>query len=109
MQNQNVVEHVQYRLQEGRSEPEFLRLNEKLNQWVMEQPGFLYRSLNKTEDGKWCDIVYWQNMAMAQAAAAAFPTIPACQAMMPFIAEESLSVTHFHVMLEAGHAEEPML
>ena len=103
MNDKNVVEQVQFRIKDSVSESEFITLNENLNKWVIEQPGFLYRSLTKSTDGLWIDIVYWKNMESAQNAQSTFSESPECHAVMQAIVEESIIMTHSAVVVQIGY------
>lgn len=105
MEKCNVVEQVEYRLNKAVSEVDFIALNKKVSEWAMQQPGFLYRSLTKSSDDKWIDIVYWEDMDTAQKAADAFHSTTDCQEIMQYIVEESVVMKHFDVMLEACHEQ----
>ena len=106
MDQNNVVEQVIYKIKEGISESDFIRQNESLNKWVMDQPGFLYRSLTKAPDDMWIDIVYWKNMESAQKAAETFSSAPECAQVMQAIVEDSVSISHLDVVLQIGYDSE---
>ncbi|TBR42762.1 hypothetical protein CBF23_006175 [Marinomonas agarivorans] len=105
MNKNNVVEQVEYRLDKAISEADFIALNKKVSEWAMQQAGFLYRSLTKSSDGKWIDIVYWEDMNTAQKAADAFPSSTDCQKVMPYIIKETVVMRHLDVVLEACHEQ----
>lgn len=90
----NILELVTFRLADGINEADFLEVNEHLNTWVKEQPGFAYRALAKAEDGSWTDSVYWSDLENAKAAQAAFGEQPELMPMMTMIAPDSVNVTH---------------
>ena len=71
-QTNTVVETVFYKLASGVSRDAFLTANGVMTDWLSRQKGFQYRSLSQKEDGTWVDIVYWENMAAADAAEASF-------------------------------------
>ncbi|HEX7152982.1 MAG TPA: hypothetical protein VF618_15950 [Thermoanaerobaculia bacterium] len=55
-----------------------LTVSRELQSWVIQQPGFLRRTLLEAGEGTWIDIVLWETEAAAKTAAAAFP--PDCGA-----------------------------
>lgn len=65
----DTIELVRFRLREDKTADEWLKDNEKMNEWLRRQPGFRFRSLSETEDGEWIDVVHWESRQAAQAAA----------------------------------------
>ena len=63
---------VRLRLQEGKTSAEWLKANEKINEWVTRQPGFRFRSLSETDDKEWLIMTYWANPGAAAAAETSF-------------------------------------
>jgi len=68
----DTIELVRFRLKQGKTAADWLKANEKINEWMKAQPGFRFRSLSETEDGEWLDMVYWENLKAAKAAGAKF-------------------------------------
>lgn len=62
------LEIVTFRLKPG-TEAGFVANNGVMTDWLARQPGFLARHLGKREDGAWVDVVRWQSLDQAQAAA----------------------------------------
>ena len=62
------LEIVTFRLKPG-AEAGFVANNGIMTDWLARQPGFLSRQLGRREDGTWVDIVRWQSMEQARAAA----------------------------------------
>ena len=62
------LEIVTFRLKPG-TEAGFVAKNGVMSDWLARQPGFLSRHLGKREDGVWVDVVRWQSMEQAKAAA----------------------------------------
>ncbi|AZO03331.1 MULTISPECIES: hypothetical protein [unclassified Mesorhizobium] len=62
------LEIVTFRLKPG-TEAGFVANNRVMTDWLARQPGFLARHLGKREDGTWVDVVRWQSLDQAQAAA----------------------------------------
>ncbi|UCI27559.1 antibiotic biosynthesis monooxygenase family protein [Mesorhizobium sp. B2-8-5] len=59
------LEIVTFRLKPG-TEAGFVGV---MTDWLARQPGFLSRQLGRCEDGSWVDVVRWQSLEQAQAAA----------------------------------------
>ena len=95
----DTIELVRFRLQQGKTAVEWLKANEKINDWIRQQPGFRFRSLSETEDGEWLDLVYWENLEAAKASGEKFrqDMLPLCA---PLVANDSVVVSHSkaHVM-----------
>ncbi len=68
----DTIELVRFRLQQGQTAADWLKANEKINDWMKAQPGFRFRSLSETDDGEWLDLVYWENAEAANAAGQRF-------------------------------------
>lgn len=62
------MEIVTFRLKPG-TEAGFVANNGVMTDWLARQPGFLSRQLGRREDGSWVDVVRWQSMEQAKAAA----------------------------------------
>ncbi|MFT2109729.1 hypothetical protein [Marinomonas sp. 2405UD68-3] len=99
----NIVEQVQYRLKQDASEKDLIASSNNLNLWVKEQKGFLYRSLAKSAEGVWIDIIYWQDMKCALDASKAFGSTTEGQAMMEFIDGSTVIMQHLEVMTQVAH------
>lgn len=66
------IETVSYKLAGGVAREDFLKANSTMTDWLSRQKGFQYRSLSQKQDGSWLDIVYWEDMAKADAAEVSF-------------------------------------
>lgn len=95
----DTIELVRFRLKQDKTAADWLKANEKINDWIKVQPGFRFRSLSETDDGEWIDMVYWENLEAAKAAGAKFgdEVAPTCE---PLIEIGSVVVSHSkaHVM-----------
>ncbi len=76
--------NMQCRLRHGKTPADWLKVNEEIAAWSRQQPGFRFRSLSETEDGKWMLDVYWDSRAAAEAAEEKF-RLEMLGAAMPFI------------------------
>lgn len=95
----DTIELVRFRLKQDKTAADWLKANEKINNWIKQQPGFRFRSLSETDDGEWIDMVYWENLEAARAAGVKFgdEVAPSCE---PLIEIGSVVVSHSraHVM-----------
>ncbi len=90
-----VLELVVFKLTDGVSREEFLRTNDAVSSWVAEQPGFVSRELSYDAEGdRWVDVLWWESMANAGAAAELALTSPSCTPMFALIDEESTLMLH---------------
>jgi hypothetical protein len=65
-----------------------------LNPFLNRQPGFVPRTLSRTEDGIWTDDVIWRDMAAAQSAAEAIMQDRAVKPFMAAIDLDRVAMTH---------------
>ncbi|HEX5338357.1 MAG TPA: hypothetical protein VFW53_07965 [Gallionella sp.] len=95
----DTIELVRFRLKQDKTAADWLKANEKIDEFMKAQPGFRFRSVSETADGEWWDLVYWENLAAAEAAGQKFGAemMPVCA---PLIAEGSVSIarSQAHVM-----------
>ena len=64
-----VMEIVRFRLHAGITDTAFLTAAEQTRGMVAAQPGFVRRSLLRDPDGVWTDMIVWQSLQWAKAAA----------------------------------------
>lgn len=95
----DTIELVRFRLQQGKTSADWLKANEKINNWMEGQPGFRFRSLSETDDGEWLDLVYWESLEAANAASEKFGAemMSVCE---PLVAHGSVVISRSktHVM-----------
>lgn len=92
------LEIVSFRLKPGAA-ADFVAKNGIVTDWLSRQPGFLSRHLGERDDGSWVDVVRWQSLEQAQAAAQRIMTeIGECEAMQA-IEPASVSMSHAAVAL----------
>ncbi|PBB44870.1 hypothetical protein CK222_07935 [Mesorhizobium sp. WSM3866] len=79
----------------------FVAQNGFVTDWLVRQPGFLSRHLGERDDGSWVDVVRWQSLEQAQAAAQRIMAeIGDCEAMRA-IEPASVAMSHAAVALSA--------
>ena len=64
-----VTEVATYDFKTGISEAEALLYAQSVNEFLRSNPGFVQRTCSRTADGKWIDVILWESMAVAKAAA----------------------------------------
>ncbi|RJT35285.1 hypothetical protein D3227_21955 [Mesorhizobium waimense] len=95
------LEIVSFRLMPG-ARAGFVAGNGVVTDWLAQQPGFLSRQLAEREDQSWVDVVRWQSLEQAHAAAARIMAeIGDCEAMQA-IDPASVDMGHAAVVLSTS-------
>jgi hypothetical protein len=90
-----VLELVVYKLNEGVSRDQFLGTNDAVSSWISRQPGFISRDLAYDAEGdRWIDVIWWETMENAGAAAELSQTSESCAPMFALIDMESALMLH---------------
>lgn len=85
-----VLELVVFKLNEGVTREQFLATNDAVSAWAKTQPGFVSRDcLYATEQDKWVDVIYWETMKQAHAAAEAAQSHDECKPFFNLIDMEN--------------------
>jgi len=66
--NKHYVEVALYQLKNEIENSQFLAVSDEATDVYRKLPGFVRRELMKSEDGKWVDLVYWENREVAKQA-----------------------------------------
>ncbi|WP_299075748.1 hypothetical protein [uncultured Ruegeria sp.] len=93
-----VAEIVTFKLANGTTSEEFVKLSQASEEFVRSAPGFMHRQLSLGEEGQWTDYVIWQDMQSAKDAAAQFPEQNFASALMATMQPDSVQVRHEHVL-----------
>ncbi|MBZ9851260.1 antibiotic biosynthesis monooxygenase [Mesorhizobium sp. CA14] len=94
----DILEIVTFRLKPG-TEAGFVANNGTMTDWLARQPGFLSRHLGRREDGSWVDVVRWQSMEQAQAAADRIMAEIGDSEAMQAIEPASIAMSHAEIVL----------
>jgi hypothetical protein len=90
-----VLELVVFTLNEGVSREQFLGTNDAVSTWISNQPGFISRELSYDAEGdRWIDVLWWDSMENAAAAAELAITSESCMPMFALIDMESVLMLH---------------
>jgi len=100
--NNSVIELVTYKLKANISKEQLSSTHSSVNEFLEEQPGFMYRSLSEDSNGLLYDIVYWQDMEKAKNAGEAFMAHKAGQALVALTDENSISMRHMEALTETN-------
>ena len=100
-----VLELVVFKLNGGVSHEQFLATNDAVSAWISKQPGFVSRELSYDADGdRWIDVIWWETMQSAGAAAELALTSDSCAPMFALIDMESTLMLHGTLALEPVYA-----
>ena len=92
---EKALELVVYKLGEGVSREQFLGTNEAVSSWIAKQPGFVSRDLAYDAEGdRWVDVIWWETMDDAHAAAELSMTSESCAPMFALIDMQSALMIH---------------
>ncbi|EPJ45071.1 MAG: hypothetical protein OFPI_37770 [Osedax symbiont Rs2] len=94
------IELVTFKLAEGVMPEQIVATNDTMQAFLVQQPGFIYRSLSQDEEGQWFDIVYWIDRESAKVGGEAFMQSAACAALMPLIDGPSVVMRHMDALSE---------
>lgn len=95
MSGEKVLELVVFQLAEGVQDEDFLQTVGPVSEWVRTQPGFISRDLvHGVETDKWIEVVLWESLEQAKAAAEAAMTSETCSPMFSKIDFESIEMLH---------------
>ena len=93
--SEKVLELVVFKLRDGVSREQFLGTDGGVSRWAREQPGFISRELSYDAEGdRWIDVVWWESMEAAQAAAERAMSSESCAPMFSLIDTESTLMLH---------------
>jgi len=90
-----IVEVVIWKTKSNFTEEETLYKAKAVNKFVENQKGFISRNLSKNEQGEWLDLVYWNSIEDAQAAAKLAQSSEICQPFFDTIDMSSMKFYHF--------------
>ena len=103
-----VLELVVFKLHQGVSREQFLGTNSAVSTWISKQPGFLSRQLSYDAEGdRWIDLLWWDTMENAGAAAQRAMTSESCAPMFALIDMESALMLHGTPATAPVHAATP--
>jgi hypothetical protein len=92
--NNPYVEVALYQLKSGIEEAQFLAVSDEATGVYRKLSGFVRRELMKSEDGKWVDLVYWQNRDLAKKAEPMIYHDPTIANVMAVLDTETMIFTH---------------
>ncbi len=96
------VEIVSFQFKTDVTEQQINNTHLAVNQLLLAQPGFYYRSLSCDDNGLWFDVVYWKNMSCAKKASDVFMDSDAGQAMLQLIDGDSVTLRYMDAVSEVS-------
>lgn len=94
MHNGPTTEIVLFKLNADAKAEEFVAAAREIDNWLRRVDGFVDRELSCNADGQWVDIVHWQSLAQAHAAAEQIMSSPEGQRFGGFIDGNSILMLH---------------
>jgi hypothetical protein len=94
MSDKHYIEVALYTVKNDVEETRFLAVSDAVSEVYRKLSGFVRRELMKSEDGKWVDIVYWQNRELAKQAEAVIYQDAMIAEVMGLINAETMVFTH---------------
>ncbi|MCV2366541.1 hypothetical protein [Roseateles oligotrophus] len=95
MSEQQAIEVVIFKGVDGVTPEQMRAAAHKVAPRLQALAGFVSRSFGIGADGRYVDIVHWQDMASAQGAAKEVMDCPQCREFFALIAPESVQMMHF--------------
>src|SRR5688500_9971905 len=93
-----VVEMAQFKAKSGVTDAQLLAASQKAQEGFLSKcTGFLGREILKAKDGSWLDVVHFESLEDAQAAAQQFSEHPSTKAFEQLIDPETAQMRHFEV------------
>ena len=93
-----VVEIVRYKAKQDVSDDALESASTKMeSEFASRRPGFLRRTLARGEGREWLDVIYWEELELAEQAAAAAMQSAACGPFFAMIDESSIEMQHYEV------------
>jgi|TARA_B100000745_G_scaffold278974_1_gene210270 hypothetical protein len=99
--SKTTLELITFTLKSDITESQWSELQPSLDTFLLEQEGFLYRSLTKGDDGIWFDAIYWRSIENAQKVGELFPKSEIGQQLCALIDEKSVTMRLMEVVAES--------
>jgi hypothetical protein len=96
------IEVVLFRLQPTVTRADFLAAVDETTALLKTQDGFLSRAVSLAESGEWLDILSWESIEAAKAAATVFQTDPAGKRFSDYLDLQHIQVFYTEVVAEAA-------
>ena len=97
MEKATVIEMVLFKVKEGIEIELAQKELSKVNDFLSEQEGFISRKISISDDGQFLDIVFWEDMNTAMAAANKIMQSPDAMKIFSIIDQKTQLFKHFKV------------
>ena len=97
MEKATVIEMVLFNVKEGIEIELAQKELSKVNDFLTEQDGFISRKLSLSDDGQFLDIVFWEDMNTAMAAANKIMQSPDAMKSFSIIDQKTMLFKHFAI------------
>lgn len=95
-----VVEIVHFKFQDQVHQAKAEEALKQLSKFAKEQEGFIKRTVVRHEDGSYTDLVWWESLDEAQAAAKKAETSPDCAPVFGLMDYNSIDLKHAELLWE---------
>lgn len=95
-----VVEMVHFKFQDQVLQAEAEEALKQLSTFAKAQAGFIKRTVLRNADGSYTDLVWWESLEEAQAAAKKAETSPDCAPLFGLMDFNSISMNHSELLWE---------
>jgi hypothetical protein len=99
MENENILEVVEFKLKKNIEKEDFLKAAYNMMNDLREQSGFLKRELLKEEEN-WVDIVHWDSLRHAKLAEKKILTLSKSLEFFNMIDKNTIKMNHFKKVRE---------
>lgn len=97
----HAVEIAIFKTQDGVTREQLLETVDAVSEWAKAQPGFISRDLTySAESDSWIDVVWWESLTAAHAAADSAMTSDSCARMFAAIDLEGTQMIHGERIVE---------
>ena len=96
----STIEMVTFKTKTNVTKDQLVATSPAMEEFLKNQPGFLYRSLSEYEE-LWYDIIYWRSEEEAKTAGEKFVQHPAGQAIMSLVDIQTTAMRHMQAVAES--------
>lgn len=101
-----VVEIAVFKLKDGVTREQLLSTVDAVSEWARSQPGFISRDLTYSAgQDSWIDVIWWESLEAAHAAAEAAMTSESCAPMFGLIDLEGIQMLHGERVTRSVHRQ----
>ncbi len=102
----STIEVVTFKLNKTATTDQLAATNEAMSAFLLEQSGFIYRSLSVDENNLWHDIIYWKTPEDMTKAGEQFMQSEVGKSIMALVDDSSATMRKMTAFSEAYHETE---